>query len=69
MNAAARALLRSFDELSHTDQHEVAVEILRRVFPLEPGELSDAALISAADGLFRELDAREAADTGPSPRY
>jgi hypothetical protein len=59
-------LLDAFDALSEGERHEVAVELLRRVAP--PDELPVEALVAAADEVFRELDAREAADAGPEAR-
>jgi hypothetical protein len=61
-----QALLESFDALSEGERHEVAVELLRRVAP--PAELPDEALVAAADEVFRELDAQEAADARPESR-
>ena len=63
MSTAVQALLDSFDALSEAERHDAAVELLRRVAP--PSELPDEALVTAADEVFRELDAREAADAGP----
>jgi hypothetical protein len=68
VNITVQQLLASFDALSEADKHQAAVEILRRVStPLE-GDLPEAALVEAADELFRALDAEEAAHTehGPS---
>jgi predicted HAD superfamily phosphohydrolase len=63
MSTAVQALLDNFDALSESERHDAAVEILRRVAP--PSELSDEALVAAADEVFRELDHREAADARP----
>jgi hypothetical protein len=60
MSTSVQILLASFDTLSDAERHEAAVEILRRVAP--PPELPDEALVAAADEVFRELDARAAAD-------
>jgi hypothetical protein len=60
---AVQALLDSFDSLSEAERHEAAVELFRRV--ATPAELPDEALVAAADEVFRELDAREAADARP----
>ena len=62
MTTGVRQLLDSFDALSETEKHEAAVEVLRRVQQEAEGALPDEALVEAADELFRELDAREAAD-------
>lgn len=64
VTAAVQTLLQSFDALSETEQHEATVELLRRVAHEAPPELPDEALVAAADEVFRELDAREAADAG-----
>jgi predicted HAD superfamily phosphohydrolase len=66
VTTAVQALFNSFDALSEDERHEVVVELLRRVAPTD--ELSDEALVAAADEVFRELDAREAADAGPEAR-
>ncbi len=66
MTNAVQALLDSFDALSEGERHELALELLRRV--ALPAELPDEALVVAADEVFRELDAREAADARPEAR-
>ena len=60
MTPAVRALLDSFEALSQSEQHEAAVELLRRT--TSPLELSDEVLVESADEVFRELDEREATD-------
>ncbi len=65
MTAILRQLLDSFDALSDTDKHEAAVEILRRLGRATEGDVPEAALVAAADELFRALDAEE---TGHAPR-
>jgi hypothetical protein len=65
MTATVRQLLDSFDALSDADKHQAAVEILRRYAPAAEGDLPEAALVEAADELFRALDAEEA---GHAPR-
>ncbi|MHB1561150.1 MAG: hypothetical protein ACYC61_27180 [Isosphaeraceae bacterium] len=65
MTAAVQQLLRAFDALTAFEQREAAVEILHRAPSLEAADLPDEALISAAEELFLELDAREAADAEP----
>lgn len=62
MSTSVQELLDSFEALSDAEKHEAAVELLRRVQEESPGDLSDQALVEAADELFRGLDAREAAD-------
>jgi hypothetical protein len=61
MTATVRQLLDSFDALSDADKHQAAVEILRRLRGAAEGDLPEAALVEAADELFRALDAEEAA--------
>jgi hypothetical protein len=62
VSQAAQQLLQSFDALSDTEKHEIAVELLRRSIAPTGGDVPDQALVEAADALFRELDAREAQD-------
>ncbi len=66
MTTAVQALFESFDALSEGERHVVAVELLRRVGSTD--ELPDEALVAAADEVFRELDAREAADARAEAR-
>jgi hypothetical protein len=61
MTISVQALLETFDGLSDRERQEAAVEILRRVTSSE-GELTECALVEAADDLFRSLDSEEAAD-------
>jgi hypothetical protein len=65
MTTAVQQLLNSFDALPEADKHQAAVEILRRVSASVEGDLPEAALVEAADELFRALDAEEA---GHAPR-
>ncbi len=62
MTTAVRQLLESFKALSEAEQYEATVELLRHVQQEAQGALPDEALVEAADELFRDLDAREAAD-------
>jgi hypothetical protein len=62
VTAAVRQLLETFHALSPSEKHEAAVELLRCVQQEPEGPVPDEALVEAADELFRELDAREAAD-------
>jgi predicted HAD superfamily phosphohydrolase len=61
MTNAVQELLESFDAMSEAERQEAAVEILRRVTPADC-ELSEQALVEAADELFRALDEEEVAD-------
>ena len=65
MTATVQQLLDSFDALSDADKHQVAVEIFRRCGGAAEPDLPEAALVEAADELFRALDAEEA---GHAPR-
>jgi hypothetical protein len=62
---AVQQLLKSFDALTEAEQREAAAELLRRVSQLEWPELPDGALVTAAEELFLDLDAREAAHGQP----
>jgi hypothetical protein len=65
MTVAVRQLLESFNALSDADKHQAAIEILRRFAGAAEGDVPEAALVEAADELFRALDAEEA---GHAPR-
>jgi len=58
MSQTAHDLLRTFDSLPATEQHAVAVEILRRYSA--SGDLPDAAFDELAAELFHGYDAEEA---------
>jgi hypothetical protein len=59
MTASAHDVLAAFDALSPAEQHQVAVEILRRSAPA--GDLPEAALEESAAELFSGYDAEQAA--------
>lgn len=59
MTKAAQVLLNAFVALPATEQHEVAVAILRQATSRE--DLSEFAFNEIADELFRGYDAEEAA--------
>ena len=65
MTAAVHQLIQSFEALSDAEKHEAMAEVLRRGLALDQGPLSDEELVVAAEELFLELDAREAADAQP----
>lgn len=65
MTAAAQQLLNSFDSLPKSDKHAIAVEILRRVGQSTSDELSDEAIVAAADELFCTLDGEESQNAKP----
>jgi hypothetical protein len=60
MTTAVQQLLDSFDTLSDPEKHQAVVEILRRAHVPADGDVPEAALLEAADELFRALDAEEA---------
>jgi hypothetical protein len=60
MTTPVQQLLNAFDRLQEAEKHQAAVEILRRVSAAVEGDLPEAALVEAADELFRALDAEEA---------
>ncbi len=59
MTDSANELLHAFDALPPNDRREVAAAVLRRVLDEAPAEVSDEALVIAAEELFLELDAAE----------
>lgn len=59
MTGAVQQLLNSFDALPEPEQQQAAMEILRRVAAPSEGDLPDAALVEAAEALFRSLDEEE----------
>ncbi len=62
MTATVKELLDTFDALSDADKREATLQLLRRVVDEESGDVPEEALVAAAEELFLELDAREAAD-------
>ncbi len=59
MTDPANQLLSAFDALPPDDRREVAAAVLRRVLDEASAEVSDEALVMAAEELFLELDAAE----------
>jgi len=53
-------LLTTFDHLSHDDQLEAAVEILRKTIQFNFPSLDDDELVACAEELFLALDYEEA---------
>ena len=49
--------------MTEAEKHEAAAEVLRRVVEGESGDIPEDALVAAAEELFLELGAREAADS------
>ena len=62
MTLAVKQLLKSFDELSDEERQSAAAQLLRRTLQDVPPDLSEDALIAAAEEVFLELDSREADD-------
>lgn len=60
MAISVRDILDTFDNLTESEQQEIALEILKRVSSLNLPELSDEDLVLNAEGLFLELDRQEA---------
>ena len=65
MTGAVQELLDTFDSLTVAEKYDAAAQVLRRVVEGESDDIPEDALVAAAEELFLELDAREAAD-GPS---
>lgn len=65
MSATVQRFLDSFDALPDPDKHQAVVEILRRVTAADEGDISEEALVGAADELFRALDAEESGHGQP----
>ncbi|MBE9034548.1 hypothetical protein [aff. Roholtiella sp. LEGE 12411] len=61
MTAVVQKLLKSFDQLTDSEQLELASEILKRVTHLDFPPLSNEDLVLTAEGLFLELDKQESA--------
>jgi len=55
MGDEARHLLKLFEALSETDQHEVLAQLLRRAADLPSPFPSDDEFLRAADQVFQEL--------------
>lgn len=64
MTRSVRDLIETFEHLPEPDRLEVAFEILRRTTQLDFPPVGDEALALAAEEVFLELDAREAASIG-----
>ncbi len=65
MTAAVQQLLSAFDALTESEKQEAAVEVLRRAQPFGEADFPEEALVTAAEELVLQLDAREAADAQP----
>jgi hypothetical protein len=65
MTGAVQELLAAFDALTEAEKHDAAAQVLRRVVEGESGDIAEDVLVAAAEELFLEFDAREAADGQP----
>ena len=65
MTHSVQQLVNSFEALSENEKQQATVELLRRGLLDIPPDLSDESMIAAAEELFLELDAREAANGQP----
>ena len=65
MTQSVQQLIDTFESLTESEKQQAASELLRRTLDLAPARLPDEALVEAAEQLFSELDAREAADAKP----
>ncbi|BAZ18005.1 hypothetical protein NIES4071_98860 [Calothrix sp. NIES-4071] len=60
MNAPVQEILNTFDNLTESEQREIALEILKRVTNSDFPPVSDEELVLNAEELFLELDKQEA---------
>jgi hypothetical protein len=65
MTQPVQQILSAFDALNDADKHVAALEVLRRIWPQSESAISDESFVAAAEEVFLELDAREAADAQP----
>ncbi len=61
MTAVVQKLLKSFEQLTDSEQLELASEILKRVTHLDFPPLSNEDLVLNTEELFLELDKQESA--------
>jgi hypothetical protein len=59
MTGAVKDLLNAFDLLTASEKYEAASQLLCRIVEGESGEIPEDALVTAAELLFLDLDARE----------
>ena len=62
MNTLAEQLLKNFDDLPDTEQHTIAVAILKRIINFDVPPLTDEDLVLNAEEIFLALDEQEADD-------
>jgi hypothetical protein len=60
MTATVENLLISFEQLTESEKHELAIEVVRRTDIFGSPDLSDDELALAAEDLFLALDQEEA---------
>ena len=60
MTQTVENLLVTFEQLSETEKHDLAIEVVRRTDIFGAPELSDDELALAAEDLFLALDREEA---------
>ena len=60
MTASVQELLDTFDRLTDAEQLDLVLGILKRIVHLDFPPLSDEDLVLNAEGIFLELDDREA---------
>ncbi|MDT5120959.1 MAG: hypothetical protein QOC96_441 [Acidobacteriota bacterium] len=60
MTPTVENLLASFEQLTETEKHELAIEVVRRTDIFGAPDLSDDELALAAEDLFLALDREEA---------
>jgi len=59
MKKLVEELLNSFEKLPEAEKRELASEIIKRLLAFDLAQLSDDALILAADQVFLQLDKDE----------
>ncbi|MEQ8963454.1 MAG: hypothetical protein RLP02_37045 [Coleofasciculus sp. C2-GNP5-27] len=60
MTASTQKILQTFDQLSDSEQLEIAVEILKRLVHFDFPPLTDEDFVFNAEELFLTLDQQEA---------
>jgi hypothetical protein len=62
MSSTSEAVLTSFEQLSESEKHKVAIEILRRTLIQETPSIEDEDLVHQAEALFLHLDEAESSN-------
>jgi hypothetical protein len=60
MTGSVRDLVTSFESLPKSEQHEAALEILKRAGLGTAGDIEEDVLVGAGDKLFCQMDEEEA---------